>query len=125
MLMKTSILYFDDEESLLEIFRDMFAGQYEIRTSTSLVEARRQLSQCATDIIISDQNMPEIEGTEFLREASEICPRSVRILLTGHITVGEVFGEVSTGIIHSFVPKPWTMAEMQKVLERASSLLEK
>ncbi len=103
----------------------MFTGQYEVRTTTSLVEARRQLLQCTADIIISDQNMPEIEGTEFLREASEICPRSVRILLTGHITVGEVFGEVSAGIIHSFVPKPWTIAEMQSVLERASSLLEK
>ncbi len=125
MLMKTSILYFDDEETLLEIFRAMFADQYEVRTTTSLVEARRQLSQCTTDIIISDQNMPEIEGTEFLREASEVCPQSVRILLTGHITVGEVFGEVITGIIQSFVPKPWTMEEMQRVLERAGSLLEK
>lgn len=52
------------------------------------------LAECAADLIISDQIMPEIDGTDFLREAALVCPGSVRILLSGYISLGDVLGEV-------------------------------
>jgi FixJ family two-component response regulator len=68
--------------------------------------------------------MPDIDGTEFLREVAESYPASYRVLLTGGVTVGHVLSEVSAGVIQSFVPKPWTEAEMRETLERASVALE-
>jgi DNA-binding NtrC family response regulator len=117
--MKQSIFYLDDEPLLLNLFVDMFGNEFEVRTSTSSVEARRMLKDCPADIIISDQNMPEIEGTMFLREAAEACPQSYRILLTGAVSFIEVVSEISTGIVQMFVPKPWTEQRMREVLERA------
>jgi DNA-binding NtrC family response regulator len=96
-----------------------------VQTATTLDEARRVLNACNAEVIISDQLMPEIEGTEFLREAATACPDSFRILLTGHATVGEVIGELSTGIIHLFEAKPWREERMREILERAIAVLDR
>jgi DNA-binding NtrC family response regulator len=118
-------LYFDDEVELLEIFRIMFGNRYDVRIAATLEEARRTLAECDCEIIISDQRMPEIWGTEFLQEAAVVCPQSFRILLTGQATVGEVIGEVSTGIIHLFEAKPWHEERMREILERAFAAIDR
>lgn len=118
------IFYFDDDATQLEVFQKTFGDRFDVRVAATLAEARRVLSECAPDIIISDQKMPEIEGTEFLREAAAACPRSFRVLLTGAISFGEVLPEVSAGIVHVFAPKPWSEEEMSEALERADAFLQ-
>lgn len=122
---RRTVLYFDDEPMLLNVFQEMFGEQYEVMIAATLSEARVMLNTCAAEIIISDQSMPEIEGTEFLREAAEQCPDSFRILLTGYATVGEVIGEVLTGVINLFEAKPWREERMLEVLERAGATLDR
>lgn len=117
--MKPIVFYFDDEAVLLEIFREMFGDEYDVRTTDSLSEARRMLAECAPDIIISDWSMPEISGIDFLREAREICPQSFRVLLTGFAQVGDMIAEISKGVVQLFIPKPWNEREMRQALERA------
>src|SRR5688572_19812757 len=111
------IFYFDDDATQLEVFQTMFGDRFDVRVATKVAEARRVLAECAPDIIISDQKMPEIEGTEFLREAAAVCPDSFRVLLSGAITVGEVLPEVGSGVVHFFAPKPWSEADMRETLE--------
>lgn len=124
--MKRSIFYLDDDPTQLQLFREVFEGrEYEIHTAATLDQARLMVAECAPEIIISDQKMPEITGADFLREVSRVCPHSFRIMLTGTATVGELMGEVSTGVIHLFISKPWTESEMQVALERASVSLDK
>lgn len=108
----------------MELFREMFGSEYDVRTATTLAEARRELEGCPVEIVISDQRMPEIEGTEFLREVARLCPESFRVLLTGQISVGQVMPEVGSGVIHLFLPKPWTESEMRSAFERASAYLD-
>jgi DNA-binding NtrC family response regulator len=121
---KLSILYLDDDASHLELFQEMFGSEYDVRTATTMAAAIELLTECAADIIISDQVMPEGTGTEFLRTAAQLCPASYRVLLTGAVTVGEVLPEVSAGIIQFFQPKPWTEAQMRAVLVRAAAYLD-
>jgi len=116
---KPSILYLDDEAVLLDIFKEMFSDEYEVQTATTVSEARRIIAHCAPDIIISDWSMPDISGIEFLREAAELCPNSFRILLTGFAQVGDMIKEISTGVVQSFIPKPWAEEQMRAALERA------
>jgi DNA-binding NtrC family response regulator len=122
--LRRSIFYFDDNASQLDNFREMFGEDYDVQTATKLAEAHDVLARCDAEIIISDQVMPEIEGVEFLREAMRACPRSVRILVTGQVTVADVMQEVTTGVIHLFSMKPWMRAEMREVLERAGAFLD-
>jgi DNA-binding NtrC family response regulator len=121
---RRSIFYFDDDAAQLDNFREMFSAEYDVRTATTLAETRDVLSRCDAEIIISDQVMPEIEGVEFLREAMRACPQSVRIMVSGEIAVGDVMRDVTTGVIHLFIRKPWSEREMREVLERACAFLE-
>ncbi len=122
--MKRTVSYFDDDAMLLDIFQEMFQDEYDIRTTTELAVARRMLSECAADIIITDQSMPEISGSEYLREASEKCPRSFRIMLTGYAVVGDVFDEVTNGLINIFIVKPWEETQMRQALERGGAAVD-
>ncbi|HEX7998563.1 MAG TPA: response regulator [Pyrinomonadaceae bacterium] len=123
-MQKCSILYLDDEQRLLDIFEEMFGDSYDVKTASTVSEARSVLAECGVDIIISDQLMPEIEGTEFLREAAATCPDSFRIMLTGHAGVGQMLPEISSGIIQLFVAKPWKEEQMRQILERAAASLD-
>ncbi|HLL72760.1 MAG TPA: response regulator [Pyrinomonadaceae bacterium] len=122
--MKHSVFYFDDDATLLDIFQEMFEDEYDVSTATTLEAARRMLSECAADIIITDQSMPEISGSQFLREAVEKCPDSFRIMLTGYSVVGDVFGEVTSGLINIFIVKPWKEEQMRQALERGGAAVE-
>jgi two-component system response regulator HupR/HoxA len=121
---KQSIFYIDDEAQALDIFQQMFAGEYDVRTAINLAEARRMLSERPANIIISDQNMPEISGKEFLAEAARDFPQSYRVMLTGSMMAGDTIPEILSGIIHFFIPKPWTAQDMQTMLERADVYLK-
>jgi DNA-binding NtrC family response regulator len=116
---KRSIFYFDDEEQSLDLFREIFGAEYDVRVAATLSEARRMLRERPADVIISDQNMPEISGTEFLAEATKEYPRSYRVMLTGSMLAGEAMPEILSGIAQFFIPKPWTEEEMRHALERA------
>lgn len=94
-----SILYFDDEAAILNLFQQMFGHEYDVRTTTPLAEARQMLSERPVEIIISDQDMPEISGTEFLSEMAKLYPSSYRIMLTGSMLAGEAIPEILSGIV--------------------------
>jgi DNA-binding NtrC family response regulator len=117
--MKQAIMYLDDEVPLLELFQQMFGEDYDVRTAGSLEEARRMLSERPADIIISDQHMPEISGTEFLAEVAQEYPLSFRVMLTGSMLAGEAIPEILSGIVQLFIAKPWDEQEMRRALERA------
>jgi response regulator RpfG family c-di-GMP phosphodiesterase len=117
--LKRTIFYIDDEAVCLDIFQKVFSDKYDVRTAVTLDEARRMLAECPADIVISDQSMPEIKGTDFLREVAATYPSSYRVLLTGSIHAGGVIREVGSGLIHQFIPKPWTEHDMRQMFERA------
>jgi DNA-binding NtrC family response regulator len=121
---KRTILYIDDEAGCLSLFQELFSDEYEVWTATTLSEARRLLAEHPADIIISDQSMPEIKGTDFLIEVANTQPSSYRVLVTGNFTVGDAITEIGTGIVHVFIAKPWTFDNMCRALGRARLSVE-
>jgi DNA-binding NtrC family response regulator len=123
--MKQSILYLDDEPACLRLFMDVLGMDFDVRTARDQAEAFRLLSERQSNIIISDQKMPDVEGTRFLREVAEKYPRSCRVLLSGSVTIGDMFLEVNRGNVHFFLAKPWTEQSMRQALERAGFILSR
>ena len=81
--MKQSILYLDDEAGCVNVFYEAFHDDFDVRTATSAAEALRMLAEDAPDIVISDQKMPDMEGTEFLQRVAASYPESCRVMITG------------------------------------------
>ncbi|MFH4347149.1 response regulator, partial [Acinetobacter baumannii] len=84
----------------LNIFQEMFCDEYDIRVASNAAEAWRTLEEVPADIVISDQRMPGIEGTEFLRRVAERYPLSYRVMLTGSVVIGDVAREISEGVVN-------------------------
>lgn len=62
--MKRSVFYLDDEVTALDLFQQMFGVEYDMRTVATLAEAHRLQAERPADIVISDQSMPDISGTD-------------------------------------------------------------
>ncbi|MDQ3804183.1 MAG: response regulator [Acidobacteriota bacterium] len=116
--MKRSVLYLDDETVCLNLFREVFGGEYDVRTAPTLAEALRLLAGHPADVVISDQTMPDTKGTVFLAEVAAAYPSTYRVLLTGSITVGTALHEIGVGVVQAFVTKPWRKEDIYRVMER-------
>ncbi|MCG8634042.1 MAG: response regulator [Desulfobacterales bacterium] len=62
-------------------------------------------------LVISDQRMPGMNGSEFLEKAKEAAPDTIRFLLTGYADVDAVTQAVNKGSIHRYIAKPWNKKE--------------
>jgi DNA-binding NtrC family response regulator len=118
---KPSVLYLDDEQGCLDVFRETFDREYDVRTASTPEEARRMLAACTADVIISDESMPDINGKAFLAEVAGAHHAAYRVLLTGSLTVGGALQEISRGVVQAFVAKPWNRDDIRRVMERGQA----
>lgn len=80
-----TLLLLDDEENILRaLTRLLRRDGYRILATTSVKEAFSLLAANQVQVIVSDQRMPEMSGTDFLSEVKAIHPETVRIVLSGY-----------------------------------------
>ena len=68
-------------------------------------------------LILSDQRMPQMEGSVFLEKAKEIAPDTIRYLITGYADVDAVTDAVNKGSIHRYISKPWDNRVLQETVK--------
>jgi serine phosphatase RsbU (regulator of sigma subunit) len=114
-----NILYIDDEESNLRIFKINFKRHYNVFTTTEIKEAREILEKNNIHLIITDQKMPEMTGTEFLKSILHQYPDAIRIVLTGFSDIQDLIQAVNECSIHQYMTKPYDNGEMKLTLDKA------
>lgn len=116
---KARVLFVDDEPRVLTTMRMLFRNQYEVFFSDSGTQALDVLKSQNIDVIVSDQRMPGMTGIELLRQARELKPNAMRILLTGYSDLNAVIGSINEGEIFRFVNKPWANDALSETVARA------
>lgn len=116
---KSSILYIDDEVNNLNAFKASFRREYEITLCGSPLEAYEILKNQTFELIITDQRMPEMNGTDFLASILKFYPETMRILLTGYADINAVIAAINKGEIYRYVTKPWKENELRGVISSA------
>ena len=116
---KYALLYVDDEESNLRIFRDTFRRDYEIYTASSAKEGMRILDEVKIDLVLSDQRMPEMSGVEFLKYSLKKYPEPNRILITAYSDLDAIQNAINQAHIFQYIQKPWSKEKLHKVIENA------
>lgn len=104
----------DDPETLGSLRRLLRREPYEIVTTVSAREALERLGRSPVDIVIADERMPDISGTEFLRIVEERSPATARLIVSGHPMGGESRDEPD--LVQYFIPKPWRDEELRDLL---------
>ncbi|MDA3941460.1 MAG: response regulator [Spirochaetia bacterium] len=124
--MKHKILFVDDEKNvLLSIKRIFRTTDFELLTADSGKDAITILKETNVSIIISDMKMPEMTGSELLKEAMKIRPDAIRIILSGHSEAENIMDAINEGSIWRFISKPWHNNELIMTLRNASELYER
>lgn len=105
--MDRTLLLVDDEENILHALVRRLRGEgYRILTANSGAAALQILAGNEIHVILSDQNMPGMTGSEFLNQAREHYPDTVRMMLSGYADLASVLDAVNRGNIYKFLIKP-------------------
>ncbi len=119
--MKYNILYVDDEESNLRVFKLVFRRDYNIFIATSGAEGLKILDNEKIHLIITDQRMPKMTGVEFLREVYQRMPYSPpnRIILSGFSKTEDIEEAKEKYFLYMFISKPWEVDELRNIMNEA------
>jgi serine/threonine-protein kinase len=116
------VLFVDDEERILTALRSVFRSSYHVFTATNGPEALEFVKKFKPHVIVSDQRMPDMLGVELLRQAKEVAPNALRILLTGYSDLAAIVGSINDGEVFRFISKPWDNQEIRKIMAEAVAI---
>jgi response regulator RpfG family c-di-GMP phosphodiesterase len=104
----STLLLVDDEENIISALRRLLRRDgYRILTANGGEAGLEVLQREHVDVIVSDQRMPGMTGTEFLTRAREKWPQTIRIVLSGYTELGSVTSAINEGSVYKFLTKPW------------------
>ncbi len=121
---KYKVLIVDDEPDNLALLYRTLRGKYDIAKSTSPLLALEMLKQETFHCILSDHKMPEMDGVEFLKRASEISPNTMRLLVTAYSDAGILIDAINYAKIYRYIKKPYNPDELLLVVENALEYLQ-
>jgi CheY-like chemotaxis protein len=122
---KPKMLVVDDEPDNLDLLYRTFRREFNVLRADSGVNALSVLSaEGEVAVIISDQRMPEMKGTEFLSKTVPQFPDTVRIILTGFTDVEDLVEAINSGQVYKYITKPWDPHELRAVVHRAAETYE-
>jgi response regulator RpfG family c-di-GMP phosphodiesterase len=122
-----TVLLVDDEKSITNSLRRLFRKESFTLLSAAGGEEGLELLKGldkSVSLIISDQRMPNMTGSEFLEQARNITPHAIRFLLTGYSDLDAVVEAVNKGQIHRYLTKPWDDRELVLAVRQALAQFE-
>ncbi len=120
--MKPVVLVVDDEHHILKaIKRLLHRDPYHVVLANGGREALAVLSELDVALIICDQRMPAMSGSEVLAEAYKIRPDAYRITLTGYTDLEAAQRSINDGHIDQFVTKPWQDGHLRQLVAQGVS----
>lgn len=118
---KAKMLVVDDEPDNLDLLYRTFRRDFQVLKAESGIQALKVLSEEGeVAVIISDQRMPEMKGTEFLSRTVPKFPDTMRIILTGFTDVEDLVEAINSGQVYKYITKPWDPNELKAVVQRAA-----
>lgn len=121
-----TILYVDDEEINLFLFKANFKSKFNIITSLSATKALEELENHHDEIIvvISDMRMPVMNGIEFIEKAKAMYNNIFYYILTGFDYNEEIENALESNLIQKFFTKPFNSEEIEKTILDAVNKLK-
>jgi two-component system cell cycle response regulator len=118
-----TLLVVDDDAFMREVLLDALDGEpWRILSAGSAEEALVLLEREPVDVVLSDQCMPGMQGTELMAQVSRAWPHTVRLILSGLAEVEAIERACAAGQVDRHLPKPWGAGALREDLRAAFQL---
>ncbi len=115
-----TLLLLDDEENVLRSLVRLFRRDgYRILAAGNVRDAFDLLAINDVQVILSDQRMSDMSGTEFLGRVKMLYPDTIRLVLSGYTDLNTVTDAINRGAIYRFLTKPWNDDELREHIRQA------
>lgn len=115
-----TLLLLDDEENVLRSLIRLFRRDgYRILAAGNVRDAFELLATNDVQVILSDQRMSDMSGTEFLGRVKMLYPDTVRLILSGYTDLATVTDAINRGAIYRFLTKPWNDDDLRQHIRQA------
>jgi len=120
MTYRPRILFVDDNVNLLSAIRRVSRGKADLVTAESAADALQMLEKDnSIAVVISDQNMPNMKGADFLAEVAQKWPSVVRVMQTGNNDQETAISAINSGQVFRFVRKPYDPAKLMQIINES------
>ena len=117
--MSETILFVDDDIQLVSALQRSFHRTYHVELALSAADALEALAEAPYAVVVSDLQMPGMNGIELLTRVKTLSPDTVRILLTGQADLEAALEAVNEGNVFRFLRKPCPQDQLKKTLDAA------
>jgi diguanylate cyclase (GGDEF)-like protein/PAS domain S-box-containing protein len=115
LLTQQTLLIVDDDAFMLDVLSDFLAQDgYRILTAQTAAEGFDLLARHKVQVILCDQCMPLMSGTEFMERVKNLCPDTFRIMLSAYADLTPIMAAINHGAIDRFYTKPWKGAVLRE-----------
>jgi len=116
--MTTRTLCIDDDTIVLEVLKEFLTSQgHEIVATTSIRQAMQAIeTEIPFTFCISDYQMPEMYGDEFLKFVARKSPETIRVLMSGYADTHRIHQATTDGVCSTFIEKPFQLSNLIKIL---------
>ncbi len=113
MVNSNKVLFVDDDDNTLKFYDKILGKQFELTTARTGEEGLEKIhSEGPFAVVVSDMNMPGMDGIHFLSEVTDIAPDVVQIMLTACTDIESAIEVVNEGNIYRFFIKPAPPAKL-------------
>jgi PAS domain S-box-containing protein len=120
---RNKLLIVDDEEDNLDLLQRIFHRSHLILRAKNGFEALAILAkEPDIAVIVSDQRMPMMSGTEFLSQVAERYPDTLRIILTAHTDVHDLVEAINQSKVFKYITKPYKIEDLEEVVQQATEI---
>ncbi len=110
-----TLLIVDDDVFMLDVLSDFLAQDgYRILTAQTAAEGFDLLARHKVQVILCDQCMPLMSGTEFMERVKHLCPDTFRIMLSAFADLTPIMAAINRGAVDRFYTKPWKGAVLRE-----------
>lgn len=115
-----TILLVDDEPKVTDALKRALRREpYVFLTATSGAEAQQLLERQHVDVVVSDEQMPGMSGSEFLSRVRRQFPHTIRIILSGQANLESAVRAINDGEVYRYFLKPCIPAELILTVRQA------
>jgi PAS domain S-box-containing protein len=122
--LERTVLYVDDEPENLDGFKFSFRKDFNLYLASNTTEAFEILQSVDIKVVISDQRMPDMQGTDFLAKVAELYPDTIRLILTAFTDAESIMEAINKSNVYRFLTKPWNRNDLRLTLQSAIETYE-